>query len=155
MGYKMAAIADITVYDGAGTPVSHTLKAISVSRPDPASTLAEWQEKLTSVPDEAQVRVSARVTSLKSGITKVETRVVVPVMESISGQNASGYTAAPKVAYESTFVITEFSHKRATVSDRRLIRQMAINLLSDVSTSVAPDTSGLMPDLYDQLISPT
>lgn len=150
----MSAIANITVFDGAATPISHTLVAISVTRKDDEVT-AEYREMLASVPAYAQVRATMKIATLKSGVYKTECRVVVPVMEAILNQNAAGYTAAPKVAYENTIVTTGFFHPRSTVTDRRLAKQIAINLGNNISTSVAASASGPFPELFDQLVAPT
>lgn len=150
----MSQIANITVYDGASTPVAHTLKAISVTR-EGKKVVSVWREELAGLPLNAQVRCTLTAETLKSGVTKVEQRVVVPVMESISGQNSAGYTAAPKVAYEDTFLFTGFFHERSNTTGRRLTRQIAINLSGNVSTSVAAATSGPMPEAFDSLIWPT
>lgn len=150
----MSAIADITVYDGAATPVAHVLKAISVTRKGDEIT-AEYREMLASVPAEAQVRATLKLSLLKSGVTKTECRVVVPVMEAILNQNAAGYTAAPKVAYENTVVETGFFHKRSDVTGRRLARMIAVNISNNVSTSVAAASSGPFAELFDMLVMPT
>lgn len=151
----MAAIANITVFDGAASPVSHTLVAVSVSRPNKTSVLAEWREKLASVPDYAQVRASLLIEVLPTGVYRITAESVVPVMESVSGQNAAGYTAAPKVAYENTLRSVGLFHQRSTVTDRRLARQIMVNLMGNISTTVAAATSGPLPDAFDSLISPT
>lgn len=151
----MSQIADITVYDGAATPVSHVLKAISVTRDPALGISAEWREMLVSLPTEAQVRLTITQKKLKSGVIKVEQRMVVPVMESVSGQNAAGYTAPPKVAYENTFVQTGYFHPRSDIAGRRLVRQLALNVGGNISTSVAAATTGFAPDAFDSLICPS
>ena len=133
---------------------SHTLAAISVTRAA-GKVEALWRELLVSVPAYAQVRCHMSIETLKSGTTKVENRVVVPVMEAISGQNAAGYTAAPKVAYENTVVTAGYFSQRSDIAGRRLARQMALNIGGNVSTSVAPVVTGPMPELFDQLVAPT
>lgn len=150
----MGQIAPITVYDGADPPELHLLSPVSVTR-NGSKVEALWRETLTDVPLDACVSVVATLALLPSGVYKAESRVEVPVMESISGQNAAGYTAAPKVAYVDTVVTTGFFHKRSTVDGRRLVRQLAINLDGSVSTSVTPVTTGPIPQLFDQLIAPT
>lgn len=150
----MSAISDITVFDGAATPISHTLKAISVTRAS-NEVVAEWRENLTTVPVYAQIRVTMKLSRMKSGVYKVEQRVVVPVMESVSGVNSSGYTAAPKVAYENTVIVTGFFHERSDAVGRRLTRQMAINLGGNISTTVTPSQVGPVPELFDLLVTPT
>jgi hypothetical protein len=150
----MSAIAAITVFDGAATPVSHTLSPISVTRTG-EKVVALWRELTAGVPTYAQVRMQASIERLKSGVYRTEFQTVVPVMESISGQNAAGYTAAPKVAYENTINEIGFFHERSTVTDRRLARQMAVNVSGSVATSVAPVTTGPFPELFDLLMAPT
>jgi len=150
----MSQIANITVYDGAATPVSHTLVPVDVTRQG-QTVRANWREVSASVPTIAQVRASVSLTRLKSGVYKTEARVEVPVMESVTNQNSQGYTASPKVAYTNTFVTTGFFHERSDVTGRRLARQILVNLLNNVSTSVAAATSGPLPDLYDYLVAPT
>lgn len=148
----MSAISNITVFDGAATPVSHTLLPISVTR-EKDEVSAEWRENLTTVPVYAQIRVTAKLQRLKSGIYRAEQRVAVPVMESVSGVNSAGYTAAPKVAYENTVVTTGFFHERSDAVGRRLVRQLAANLMGNVSVSVVPVTTGPFPELFDLLVS--
>lgn len=150
----MAQIANITVFDGAATPVSHTLVAISVTR-EKGKVVALWREQLASLPVYAQVSAVATIEQLKSGVWKTEVRVEVPVMESISGQNAAGYTAAPKVAYVNTTIMTSFFHERSDIAGRRLARQLLANLMGNISTSVAAATAGPVPDLVDGLVAPT
>lgn len=152
----MAAINNITAFDGAATPVSHTFVPESVSRPTPTSVLATWRETgLTNVPVEAQPRLKMESWEEKTGTRVLRRTVEIPVMESVSGQNAAGYTAAPKVAYVVRDVRTLYAHKRSTTADRRLARQLGINIDSNVTTSVAAATSGFAPELFDLMINPT
>lgn len=150
----MSQIANITVYDGAGTPVAHTLTAVSVTR-DKNIVIAEYREISPTVPAYASVRASMKMEVLKSGVYRVETRVVVPVMEAVTNQNAAGYTAAPKVAYENTLVTTGMFSPRSTVTDRRLARMLLVNLSNNVSTSVAAATAGPFSELFDSLVPPS
>lgn len=153
-GSTMSAIANITVFDGAAVPVSHTLLAVSVTREKGVVT-ALFRENLASVPVYAQISCTMKIERLNSGVYRVESRVVVPVMESITGQNAAGYTAAPKVAYENTVVTTGLFHERSDATGRRLARQLAVNIDGSIATSVAPVTTGPLPELFDLLVAPT
>jgi len=150
----MSNIANITVFDGAATPVTHTLVPLSVTR-EKGVVKAEWREQVASLPAYAQITTSQTIEKMKSGVYKVETRVAVPVMESVSGQNAAGYTAAPKVAYINQLVCTGWFHERSTISDRRLARQLLVNFMGNISTTVAAATTGFAPELFDQLVAPT
>lgn len=147
----MAGQVNIIAFDGASTPVSHTLI--------PGGTTLEkglgqalWKEQLAAVPDYAQIRFGSKKIRLGSGVYRVSARTEVPVMEAISGQNSSGYTAAQKVAYTNTMETSGFFHERSTINERRLCRQLHQNLLGSVATSVTPVQTGFVPELFDQLI---
>lgn len=150
----MSNIANIVAFDGASTPVSHTFVAASVSRIGKES-VATYKEAISTIPDEAQGRVTIKQTKLSSGVNRTSVRVELPVMESISGVNSAGYTAAPKVAYVDTAEVVGFYSPRSTVAGRRTARQLAINIAGSIATSVTPVTTGPVPELFDQLITPT
>jgi hypothetical protein len=151
----MSDIANITVYDGASTPVSHTLVGESVERLPDGTVVAKWKESLAGIPDYAQVRCTMTKRKLPSGVFRVTARTMVPVMESVSGQNSAGYTAAPKVAYVDTVESVGYYHERGTIAGRRLARQINVNIMGNVSTSVAAATAGPASELFDQLVMPT
>jgi len=151
----MSAQANITVFDGAATPVSHTLVGESIERKPDGTIVAKWKESLAGVPDYAQVRVTMTKRKLPSGIFRETVRAEVPVMEAVNAQNSSGYTAAPKVAYTDTVETVGLFHERSIVTGRRLARQLNINVMGSVSTSVTPVTTGPAPELFDQLIMAT
>lgn len=151
----MAQQANITVFDGASTPVTHTLVPEGIERMPDGSHKAVWKESLAGVPDYAQIRYTQTKKKLPSGVFRISGRVEVPVMESISGQNAAGYTAPPKVAYVDTYETVEYAHERSVIAGRRLSRQISINLQGNISTSVAAATAGPWPELADQLIQVT
>lgn len=150
----MANISNVVAFDGAATPVSHTFVPQSVSQ-EKGKVIGKWRETGLAVPTVAQPRLEISLERLPSGVYRTERRLVVPVMESISGQNAAGYTAAPKVAHELTDVHTSFFHERSDTAGRRLIRQLGINIDGSVSTSVTPVTSGPIPEMMDLLVAPT
>lgn len=150
----MSAIANIVAYDGAGTPVAHTLVPISVTREGTGKITAEWRETGLAVPMIAQPRVVISLEKLKSGNYKAVQRTTVPVMEAVGSQNAAGYTAQPRVAYEDTVEITGFFSPRSVTTGKRLVRQLATNIFNGVATTVTPVTTGPIAELFDQLIMP-
>jgi len=150
----MSQMASITVYDGAATPVAHTLVPIFI-KTENGGQFAMWREQLASLPTEAQVRLEARSKVLKSGVAETRFRMVVPVMESVSGQNSAGYTAAPKVAYEDTHEWVTYKHPRSTIAGSRLCKQLLTNLSNNIATTVAAATSGVFDEAVDQAVFPT
>lgn len=149
----MSQQANIVAFDGAATPATHTLTGEDVGRQPDGTITAKWKESLTTVPDYAQIRFTQTKRKLKSGVFRVTNRTEVPVMEAINAQNSSGYTAPPKVAFVDTLETVGYFHERSTVASRRLARQLHLNICGNVSTSVAPVTTGPAPELMDQLIT--
>lgn len=147
----MAQQANVTVFDGAATPVSHTLKGDGITQ-DNGTITARWKEGIATVPDYAQVRLTQLRQKLRSGTQRCVTRFEVPVMESISGQNSSGYTAAPKVAYIDRFEMVSLSHPRSTPNSKKLCMQMLLNFCNNVSTTVTPIGSGVVAELHQDLV---
>jgi hypothetical protein len=151
----MGQMADITVYDGAATPVQHVLSPVDSTRVGNKLTM-NWREVAgSSLPTEAQMRLTAILETLSSGVTKVEVRLEVPVQEVVTGSNSAGYSAAPKVAYVDTVYFGGFFNKRSTSTGRRLARQLVVNLGNNVTTSVAANGSGPVPQLFDYLLGMT
>lgn len=150
----MSAISSITVYDGAATPVSHVLAPIYV-RSEKGVVTALWREQLASLPTEAQVSLTAKSEVLKSGVVRTEMTVAVPVMETVTNQNAAGYTAAPKVAYVDRYQMINFQHPRSTITSRRLARMLLVNVANNISASVAAASTGVASELFDSQVMPT
>lgn len=149
----MSAQANITVFDGATTPVTHTFTAAGVFANPLEGMIAEWREILASVPTYAQARIRTTQKQQKNGVWRVAITVQVPVMESVSGQNAAGYTAAPKVAYVNSMSAVGYFHERATTAERRLVKQILANLLNNVATTVSAATVGPADELLCQNIT--
>jgi len=150
----MSAIANIIAFDGAATPVSHTFVPQSVTR-EKNRIQAHYKEASTSVPDAAQGKITLSLEKLSSGVYKADSRVEIPVMESIAGNNSSGYTAAPKVAYIDTLQTTAYFSDRSTITDRRIARGISNNVMSGVSTTVALVLTGPIAELFDLLTMPS
>lgn len=150
----MSGMANIVVYDGASTPIAHTLVPIS-SKTIGDVVVALWREQLPTLPIEAQVYCEMKQRTLKSGVVETRTRVVFPVMESISGQNAAGYTAAPKVAYSDANEWVNYAHPRSTIAGKRIAKQALTNLSNNIATTVAAATSGVFDEANVQTVMPT
>lgn len=149
----MSAQTNILAYDGAETPVPHILIPVGTSREKTEGSRAEWRENILTLPKEAQISASTQIQILKSGVERVSLTVKVPVMEAVNGQNAAGYTAAPKVAFEDTIVVVGYFSPRSAAANRRLVRQLAANIFNGVSASVYPETTGPAAEAFDSSIS--
>lgn len=150
----MANIANVTVFDGASTPVEHTLIPISVARENGA-TMAEWRENDAALPVNAQIKYKTKLSQLKSGIYKVDVELVIPVMETISGGTSAGFVAAPAVAHSVTGKVTMFFHERSTEEQRAHVRMILANTLRGTEATQSVGALGPVPALVDDLSAPT
>lgn len=151
----MSQQAQIIAYDGASTPVQHTLVPTGVQPMADGGYTADWREMSLSLP--ANVQINARMTKriLKSGIERVALELRIPVQETISGANASGYTAAPKIAHILQGGLVFYFNERATPAERRLIRQLLLNMGGGVVTSVTPIMTHDASQLVDLSVFPS
>lgn len=150
----MSAQVNIVAFDGAAVPVSHTFNPISNSAEN-GELVAVWRESNLSLPLIAQPSVSLKKRTLKNGIQQVSLMVSVPVMEAVTNQNAAGYTAAPKIAYTNTYVLTGYFNERASIADRRLARMLLVNIANNITTTFAAATAGAAAEAFDLAITPS
>ena len=149
----MAALADITAYDGESTPVAHVFYADHVEY-DGNNLQALWAEKVAGVPEYAQGTMALSKKKVASGMTRVGIRVNLPVMESVSGANLSGYTAAPKVAYVDSSEQVQWIHSRSLAQGRQNSRNILRNVVGNNATTATPITTGMVYDAFVRLVFP-
>jgi hypothetical protein len=150
----MAQISNVIAFDGASTPVSHTFTPIQISRQG-NKIAALWRETGLAVSMEAQPTLMIQLEQYPSKTFRVERQLQVPVMESVNGANAQGYTAQPKIAHVLKDTRVGYFSVRSDGAGRRLVRQLGTNIDNGVSFTVAPVLTGPVAELYDLLAVPT
>lgn len=150
----MAALADLTSYDGESTPVNHTFVADHVEYTG-SDLVALWSEKVVGVPEYAQGTCVLTRKKVNSGLVRVGFQVNLPVMESVSGQNLSGYTAAPKVAYVDRTEVVQWVHPRSLQQGRQNTKTIVRNVLNANVSSSGATSSGLLYDAMVRLVFPS
>lgn len=120
----MATIAPIVIADGASTPVNHTFNPVA------SASDAFYRESIAGLALIGQGTINMRVKA-EGQLYKVVVSLSLPALETISGQNASGYTAGPKVAYSNTVKLEFFLPSRATAAQRKDLRVLLKNLLDN------------------------
>lgn len=118
----MSAIANIVINDGKATPVAHTFTPVQ------SSPFAMYRESLSTLPLIGNGIVELRSTA-QGDLNKMKIVLSLPVLETQTGANAQGYTAAPKVAYTNKVNMEFFLPARGTGDQRKDLRVLASNLL--------------------------
>lgn len=147
----MSAQTNVVAYDGASTPIQHTLIPLGVTRQG-NKIVGQWRENAAGIPVYAQVRLQITLERQRNGVYKGNVRTSIPVQEVVTGSNSAGYSAAPKVAHELTEDSVIFVHERSDASQRRTLRQLHNNIMNGVTTSVAPASAGPVYELIDLLL---
>lgn len=151
----MASQVAFGVYDGAATPVLHSFTENGVEKTSTDEWAAYWKELSATLPEAALNRCVFRMRKQKDGKIRLGVRIDIPVMEAVSGVNASGYTAPPKVALVESAEFVQYVSPRSTETGRRLVRQMVVNLAGSVGISVVPGTVGQAALLIDKIAFPS
>lgn len=120
----MSAIANIAILDDQGTPVTHTFYPV---QSDPS---ALYRENLPSSALIGQGTISLEIRSkVSDSLQRVRAVLALPALETATGANANGYTAAPKVAYTNTATVDFILPARSTAAQRKDLRVLLSNLL--------------------------
>jgi len=134
----MSTAANIAIQDGQATPVTHTFYPIQTTDP------VIYRESLASTPTIGQGLISLSLKDNGNGLTKVAITKRLPALETATGANPDGYTAAPKEAYTHQVKLEFILPSRGTVDQRKDLRVLAMNLLAEAQ----------IIDLIDELRKP-
>lgn len=129
----MGAMTNLLVKDDTtGSVVEYTFKPVT------DTPIPFWRTAIAGVPLQGQMRLYVSAEELKSGQTKITTKLEVPVMETLGASGTSaGYVAPPKVAYTNTFFGTAFIDPRSTTADRANLLKLLCGILSGASSTTA------------------
>jgi len=132
----MPAIGNVTINDGAATPLAHVFGPVGID----GNLVAKYADRSGGIPvGYLTVDISLRPPSPKS-IEKmylVTARTVFPVLEVTSPSTASGIQPAPTVAYKLIAETKFWMPERSTLQNRKDVSALHRNLLANAAmTSV-------------------
>jgi len=128
----MAVQANLTINDGQASPAAVTFSAQGVK-----GDIATYRDMSTTIAI-GRREITMSLTENKNS-TKIESRILTPVMEVISGSDG-GYTPAPKVAYSLLSKCEDVIPNRATQAQRKDLRAFRWNFSNHaVYTSAVND----------------
>lgn len=122
----MSAIANIAIQDGKSTPATHTFIPV---QSDPDAIFRESDAALPLI-GQGTVQITLR-SKVSDALQKVRVVLELPALETATGANGSGYTAAPRVAYSNKAIIDLILPSRGTVAQRKDLRVLLANLLAN------------------------
>jgi hypothetical protein len=136
--------SNIVLADAQATPVNHTFIPIGQGKDrvfwfedqSPTSAIGYWKvsvETVKPVPAQSGQNSNGRSIRVKVGLHE-------PILETLSNSTVSGIVPAPTVSYVPR-AFTEFVlPERAALLDRKNLRKMMANLLTDAQVIAAVET---------------
>lgn len=126
----------LTLTDAASTPVNRTYTATQ-SSPD----ITIWKDYTTN----SGVAIGAGIASLSvsenaNGTTRVSGKLVLPTMETISGDTSLGYAAVPTKAFEVLGTFDLVFPSRSSLQNRKDLKAMLIDFAGDAVVTSAVES---------------
>lgn len=121
----------ITLTDAASTPVNRTYTAVS-SSPD----LVTWKDYATNT---YPVGAGVATLSVKEGerAIRVSGKLVLPTLETVAGDDSSGFTPTPTKAFECLGTFDLVLPVRASLQNRKDLSAMLKDFLNDAVVTSA------------------
>jgi len=129
----MSAITNILLYDGQTTPVQQTFAPLSHSKDEYI-----WRQTgVSSVLASALVSLIFLKVKGNASLEKVRVKTIIPALETATGNNADGYTAAPRLAYTLASIQDFILPMRATTAQKKDIVAFSRNAIANVQITDA------------------
>lgn len=123
----MAAVGNITINNGAATPVAKTFNPATVT-----SELVSYQDRSSGIVlGFPEISIGNRMPSKSANSFKVTARVKIPVLEQTSPSTATGIQPAPTLAYTLIGNIELVMPSRCTLAERKDLLAFVKNFASN------------------------
>lgn len=139
----MSAFTTMSILDAQATPVSHSFSPL-----DHSNDTYTWRETGTGSVLSAMVISFAKLKAKAgSGLERYRLKLFVPVLETVTGSNSLGYTAAPRLGYSLQANVDWIIPSRATTQQRTDLVKYLRQLCTEAGYTQISDatTLGLMP----------
>lgn len=133
----MAKFSNLTLNDGAATPVAHIFATKSND-----NQVSVYEDRVGGVPIGYAKNIIRISETTEQRTIKVD--IVVPILEAVSGANALGFTPAAKVAYQNIGKLEFRVSARSTTQQRKDIVAFVQNMAADaLLSSLVVDTESI------------
>lgn len=128
----MPAIGNLTINDGAATPVAHTFGPVGIE-----SKTATYADRISGVPvGYGKLSISIREPKGgSSGVFKVGIKILIPTLEQTSASTSTGIQPAPTVAYVTAAHLDLLLPARGTLQNRKDILAYVKNTLANAAVT--------------------
>lgn len=120
----MAAIVALTLPNGEASPVTKTF-----TPQDCTSALATWTDRSSGI--SVGMPTITQSLNLNADNNVVNVKISLPVLETVAGDDSSGYAPAPKVAYTLTAKMTLQLPARCALAQRKDLAAFMYNYMKE------------------------
>jgi hypothetical protein len=125
----MAAIGNIVINDGQGTPVAHTFSPSQVS-----SEVVSYHDRVLGVVlGYPELSLSQKLSANGTGSIKQSLRISVPVLETVTGSTGEGFAPKPTLAYKERAFVEVYHDPRSSLQERKNLNAYLKNALANAA----------------------
>lgn len=119
----MAAVGNIVINDGQGTPVAHTFSPSAVS-----TEVVTYHDRVGGIVlGYPELSIGQKLPAQAGGPIKHTLRISVPTLETVTGSTGEGFAPKPTLAYKERFFAEVYHDPRSSLQERKNLNAYAKN----------------------------
>lgn len=123
----MAAVGNIVINDGQGTPVAHTFSPSSVT-----TEVVEYFDRVGGIVlGYPRLTLGQKLPANGQGRIKQTLRVEVPTLETVTGSTGEGFAPKPTLAYKESWYTEVYHDPRSSLQERKNLNAYGKNALAN------------------------
>jgi hypothetical protein len=134
----MPAIGNVTINDGAATPVAHTFAPAGIS-----GLVASYADRSGGIPvgyNSLDLSLRAPSSQSREKMYLATVRIKTPILDVTSPSTATGIQPAPSVGYTPIAELKFWLPERSTLQNRKDLRAFAKNIMADATVTALVET---------------
>lgn len=124
----MAAVGNIVINDGQGTPVAHTFSPSVVN-----SEVVSYHDRVGGIVLGYPELTLGSKMPLNGGSIKQTLRISVPTLETVTGSTGEGFTPKPTLAYKERAFVEVYHDPRSSLQERKNLNAYLKNALANAA----------------------
>lgn len=111
----MAAVGNIVINDGQGTPVAHTFSPSAVS-----TEVVSYHDRVGGIVlGYPELTLGQKLGANGTGSIKQTLRISVPTLETVTGSTGEGFAPKPTLAYKERAFVEIYHDPRSSLQERK------------------------------------
>lgn len=125
----MAAVGNIVINDGQGTPVAHTFSPTTVT-----SEVVSYHDRSGGIVlGYPELTLGQKMPANGVGSIKQTLRISVPTLETVTGSTGEGFAPKPTLAYKERAYVEVYNDPRSSLQERKNLNAYLKNALANAA----------------------